>query len=136
MTFEIDLRSRLKADTGVGAIVGVKSGVKSIDWNERPQTAPYPAIVLETVFAELSQHMGGFNTFQPTRTQFRCTATDRATAIALRNAVIACVVPEATEGGTRFLRAQGVNHIAQTEKSATQTLHHEIVDAEMWHGAT
>lgn len=134
MSFEADLRSRLKADSGVDVLIGKKSGVKSIDWNERPQGAPYPAIVLETVFADLSQHMSGFNTFQPTRTQFRCTATDRAKAIALRNAVIACVVPEGTEGTTKFLRAQSVNHFAQTEKSATETLHHEIVDAEMWHG--
>ena len=134
MSFEPDLRARLKADAGIDALIGKKSGAKSIDWNERPQGLPYPSIVIETVFGDLSQHMGGFNTFQPTRTQFRCTATDRATAIALRKAVVACVAPEAIQGTTSFRRAQGVSYFAQTQKSATETLHHEIVDAEMWHG--
>lgn len=134
MSFEVDLRSRLKADSGVDALIGKTGSVKSIDWNERPQGARYPSIVMNVVLSELSQHMQGFNHFQPTRTRFRCTDTDRTKAIALRNAVIACIVPEATQGDTKFLRAQGVTHYPTTQGTGTDTLHHEFVDAEMWHG--
>lgn len=135
MTFETDLRERLKDNAGVTAVVGAKDGIKSIDWNERRQGAPYPAIVLDVVFGDRSQHFGGFNAFQSARTQFRCTATNRKAAIDLREAVIAAITPGAVEGNTEFLRAQEISHFGRTEKSEAATLHHEFVDAAIWHGS-
>lgn len=135
MTFEVDLRERLKGDAGVSAVVGLSGGIKSIDWNERRQGAPYPAIVMDVVFGDRSQHFGGFNSFQSARVQFRCTAMTRKAAIDLREAVISTVTPAAVEGDTEFLRAQAINHFGRTEKSEAGTLHHEFVDAVVWHGS-
>lgn len=132
MTFETALRSRLKDDATVAGIVGSYEGHPSIDWKERPEKHPFPAIVLEVVFGDRSQHMAGFNTFQPYRTQFRCTAEDPKTAAELRNAVIACIAPATVKADMEFLRAQSINHFGRTEKSIPATLHHEFVEAEIW----
>lgn len=134
MTFETGLRSRLKADASIDAIIGKKDGAPSIDWKERREGAPFPAIVLEIAFGDRSQHMGGFNVFQSFRTQFRCTADNPKSASELRDAVIACIAPEATEGDVKFLRAQGIRHFGRVEKSTAATLHHEFVEAEIWSG--
>lgn len=134
MTFETALRSRLKNDATINTIIGKKGGVSSIDWKERPERAPFPSIVLEVVFGDRSQHMGGFNAFQPYRTQFRCTADNPADAVALRDAVIECIAPEETVEDVKFLRAQGINHFGRVERGGAATLHHEFVEAEIWSG--
>jgi hypothetical protein len=131
MSWESALRERLKDDAGVQAAVGSTGGVLSIDWNER--RGPYPSVVLDIVFADETQHMAGFDTFRSARTQFRCTAQKRSQAVALRDAVIAAIVPAATKDGTEFLRAQNIALNQTTEGTDTGTLHHEIVDAVIWH---
>lgn len=119
------LRTRVK--TGVSSIAA------TVEWDERPQRSSYPAVVLETVDAQRTQNMDGFDTFRPTLMQFNCFATNKTTAINLREAVIAAITPEATVGGTRFLRAQGVEHRPRNENTDTGFVHCEIVEATIWH---
>lgn len=134
MTFETALRSRLKNDATINTIIGKKSGAPSIDWKERREGSPFPAIVLDITFGDRSQNMSGFDSFKPFRTQFRCTAENPKDAIGLREAVIACIAPEAVEDGVKFLRAQNISHFGRVQNSAPTTLHHEYVEAEIWSG--
>lgn len=125
MPFEVDLRTRLKnAATTAGT---------RIDWDERPQTSAYPAVVLETVFDDRAQHMKGFQGYRPTRVQASCLATTKAAAVTLRNAVIAALVPEGTAGATDFRRAQSISHFGRPDTNDTGTVFNELVDLTLWH---
>ena len=101
MSFKTALRSRIKDDATVGAIVGA-----NVFWSTRPQGSPFPAVVLTTVFAEAPQHFGGYSpTLRRDVVQIDCYASTAKVAAELREAVLAAIVPEATVGGVTFQRA-------------------------------
>ncbi|WP_343347653.1 DUF3168 domain-containing protein [Sphingomicrobium sp. XHP0239] len=122
------LRTRLKADPAVAAIVGA-----GVYWDERPQATAYPAVVLETIFGQRDQHLKGFDGFHSTRVQVNCFSTTKKEAVSLREAVIAAIVPAAAEGGTEFLRAQDIEVRQGPKSTSTGTTHNEIVEATIWH---
>lgn len=125
---ETALRARLLNDPAVAAIVGTR-----VDWDVRPQRSQYPAVVLETVDSQRTQNMDGFDTFRPTMVQVNCFATSKKVSVDLREAVIAAITPGATQGGTKFLRAQGVETRQRPEDTETGFIHREIVEATIWH---
>ena len=127
---EAALRTRLKNDAGVTAIVGNR-----IDWDERPQATAYPALVLETVVGIDDQHMQGF-TLQETRIQFNCFAADKKTAVALRDAVKAAIAPPATVGGVEFMRAQRIERRQAPRNTNTDFVNREILEATFFHRPT
>ncbi len=130
MSFETALRSRLKAAGAVTAIVGQR-----IDWTERPQRSAYPAVVLQIVSDDRSQHMKGFNGFRPTRVQIDCFALKADTKVTLREAVIAAVVPAASVSPATFLRAFVNNVIDRSENTETGFVHRDLIDLTFWHDA-
>lgn len=124
---ETALRSKLKADAAVSALVGSR-----VDWNERPQKSQLPAIVLQLIADNRSQHMGGFDTFTQTRVQIDCFAETAKTSVELANAVIAAIVPAST-GSTEFLRGF-INDVRDLgENTETGFVHRRMVDAYIWH---
>lgn len=130
MSMETALRTRLKDDAGVSAIVGTR-----IDWDERPQRSAYPAVVLEMAVDNRTQHMAGFDTFRSTRIQINCLAQTAAQKITLREAVIAAIAPPATTGGVEFLRAQDITVIPRNENTDAGFVHRDLIDLKIWHDA-
>lgn len=129
MTFETALRTRLKDNAPVAALVGTR-----IDWTVRPQKTALPALVLTLISDNRAQHMGGFNGFRETRVQVDCYAGTAKLACELRDAVIAAIAPAATVSTTEFLRSFINNVIDRSENSDTGFVHRQLVDVNIWHG--
>jgi hypothetical protein len=130
MSFDVALRARLKADANVSTIVGTR-----IDWDERPQRSAYPAIVLELASDPRPQNMGGLDAFRSTRIWINCFAITAAGKAALREAVIAAVLPEATQDDVHFRRSFINNVINRSENTETGFVHRDLVDVTIWHDA-
>lgn len=130
MTMETALRARLKDDAGVAALVANR-----IDWGVRTQNAALPAIVLTTVADQRDQHMAGFATYRPTRVQIDCYGKTKAEAASLREAVIAAIVPEATNSGVSFLRAFVNTVLDRGDQTETGFIHRVLIDLSIWHNA-
>lgn len=132
--WETALRSRLKGDAAVAALVGTdRDGNLSIDWKVKPQRSPYPAVVLTNGGSDRSQSMAGFISLRRTRLRLRCSAENPAVAAALREAVIAAVVAEAVVDGVTFARAQNIDHYDGTEATDTGLIHQEFISLDLWH---
>lgn len=125
---ESELRARLKAAPSVTTIVGTR-----IDWDVRPQRDQLPALVLETVIGDDTQHMGGLDTFAQTVVQFNCFAATKKQAVELREAVKAVVIEPATQGGVEFLRATDITRFQRPSNTEAQFVHHEILECRLWH---
>lgn len=128
MTFEVDFRSRLKADGAVAAMVGTR-----IDWGIRPQRDPYPSVVMTVVSDPMPQDYKGLIAMRRTRVQIDCYAEERAQAVSLRGAVIAAILPGGTFFGRRFGRAfiDSVRDLGA--KTDTDFVHRDSIDALIWH---
>lgn len=122
---ETDLRTRVMA---AAPAVGTR-----VYWGIRPQNGALPAIVLTTVADQRSQNMKGFDTFQAKRVQVDCYASTYEQAVDLREAVIAGVVPAATQGVTRFLRSFVNNTMARGEDVTAGYVHRQMLDLTVWH---
>jgi hypothetical protein len=130
MSMETALRTRLKNDAGVSALVGTR-----IDWSVRPQGSITPCVVLTMIADNRDQHFQGFAGFRSTRIQIDCYAATKAAAVALREAVIAAVVPEATVSGVTFLRAFINTVLDRGDQTETGFIHRELIDLNCWHNA-
>lgn len=126
---ETQLRTRLLDDAPVAAIVGTK-----VHWGVRPQGEAYPSLVLMIVSDPRPQDYKGNIAHRPTRVQADCYGTTRAQAVALRESVIAAIVPTATVGGVTFRRAFVNNVLNRDEYSDTGLVFRDMVDFEIWHG--
>lgn len=74
-------------------------------WDVRPQGAPMPCGVLQTISDPRPQHLKGFTGRRQSRVQIRCLAEDKAAAVALREAAIAAVTGAGMFHGVTFGRA-------------------------------
>ncbi|WP_454599121.1 hypothetical protein [Qipengyuania sp. SM2507] len=137
MSFEAALRVRLQDDPATEELLGVHPDdeAKSIDWTVRRQGAPLPAIVLETISDPRPQTHDGFDGIRPTRVQVSCLAADKTTAVALREAAIAAMVPAGTFAGVQFDRAR-VDAVRDLGRQTdTGFIHREAIDFIFWHKA-
>lgn len=123
MTFEVDLRSRVKA-----ALPG-----KTVEWDERPQESAYPAVILETIAGERLKKFSGVQGTQRDRVQFNVFAKTKAVAVTMRNTIMDLVEAAATAGGTVFQPGTVILHRSDVEPTDHGTVHIEIVDAYLWH---
>jgi len=125
---EIALRSRLLNASPVSTIVGTR-----IYWGVRPQGSAYPAIVLTIVSDSRDQDYKGFVSLWQTRVQIDCYGLDRATVVALREAVITAIAPAGTFYGSKFGRAfiDTVQNLGAN--SETGFIHRDKIDALIWH---
>ena len=99
MSFEAAVAKRLLDDAAVKALVQSR-----VDWMRRPGRQ-LPACTMQIVSDARPQHYKGFQGVRQTRVQVDCWSATFADAIALRDAVIAALVPGATVAGVRFDRA-------------------------------
>ena len=99
MDWERALRSRLLAAAPIAAFVSAR-----VDWDERPQGKPLPAITLQTIDEPTVQHFDGIDRTQEALVQIDAWAATAADRKALKDAVIATLVPAQTQDGVRFQR--------------------------------
>ncbi len=133
MGFETALRSRLKDDAGVDALIGKDGAIPSIDWTVRRQGAPLPAIVLTTISDPRPQTHDGPDSIRPSRVQADVLGEDRASVVALREAVIAALLPAGTFSAVQFDRAQvdAVRDLGRQDE--TRFVHRDSIDFIIWH---
>ncbi|MEE4452863.1 tail completion protein gp17 [Novosphingobium resinovorum] len=134
---ETALRRRLMDAAPVTQLTATWEGFPCIFWSVRPDGSPFPAIVLTLVYDDRSQNFAGFNTFRSSRVQIDCYALDYPTVAALREAVIAAVVPEpaAEIQGVRFLRAFINTVVDRGDQTDTGFVHRQLMDITVWHDA-
>ncbi len=122
MDWQGALRARLTGAAPVTALVAQR-----IYWVDRPQASALPAITLQTIDEPLDQHMGGVMTLQSAVVQVDVWATTYASARAIKEAVIAALLPEATGNGIEFQRAF-VSSRDLGERVETQFVHRASMD--------
>lgn len=106
---------------------------RNIEWDDRAPDAPLPAITLQTITDARPQNNDGFDSFWPTRVQVNCLAATKRHAAALRNAVIAALVPFAEQDGVTFLRSFVDGGGSDAERLPTGRLCRERTDLIIWH---
>jgi hypothetical protein len=121
MNWQEALRARLAGDAGVAAIT------TQVSWVLRPQHAAMPAITLQTIDQDREQHMAGFQELQRALVQIDVWSLDYARQVALREAVIAALVPAQSGNGIAFRRAF-VRWRETIEDTETAPVHRAIMD--------
>ena len=71
----------------------------------RPQLTGLPAVTLQVIDQERAQHMGGVQNFQQALVQVDAWAASYAAAAALKEAVLAALLPAQSGNGIDFQRA-------------------------------
>ena len=125
---QTQLRARFLADSTISTNCGTR-----VDWSERPQGKPLPAITLEIVLGQRDQTMDGLQATQGPDIQIDCWAETRAMAVTLREAAIALIAATATQGGVRFRGASDIRHSGMVEKTDSGVIHREMIRATLWH---
>lgn len=125
MDWQGALRARLTGAPAITALVG--NAPARVYWVDRPQASALPAITLQIIDEDREQHMGGFHSLQAVTVQIDVWATSYASALALKEAVIAALVPEATANGIAFQRAF-VRTRDLGERVETQFIHRSSLD--------
>ena len=125
---ETALNARLRNDAGVSAIAGSR-----VYWNARPEKSDLPALVLLLVNQERAQHFGGFMSSIRSLVQFTAMAEDQADAVALREAVIAAIAPEAEQDGIKFQAAQNIEIRGRIRNTNSALINQEIINAVIFH---
>ena len=128
MSWESALVARLMNDADVYALTG-----RNIEWDDRAPDAPLPAIVLQTITDARPQNNDGFDPFWPTRVQVNCLARDKKTAVRLREAAIAVLVPAGEQGGVTFLQSFVDGGGSDAERPPTGRICRERTDLIIWH---
>lgn len=100
MDFEGALRARLLAAAPITALVAQRAY-----WVDRPQASALPAITLQVINEPREQHFGGFESLQRMLVQVDGWATSYGQGLALKEAIIAALVPAETSNGIIFTRA-------------------------------
>lgn len=132
---ETALRKRLLNAPTVTSLVGTWKALPCIFWSVRPETSPFPAIVLTLVSDDRSQNFDGFNGYRPTRVQIDCYAQEYSHAASMREAVIAATVSPATALGVEFLRAFVNTVLDRGDQTDTGFVHRQLIDLTIWHNA-
>lgn len=114
-------------------IVGANTSAGSrAYWVERPQAAALPAVTLQIVSDQRPQHLKGFNELRDTRVQIDCWGDKYGDVVALKEAVLAAVVPENTANGIRFNRAIIDSERDLGEQGTTKFIHRASIDLIVW----
>lgn len=120
----MDMQGALRARiTGASTTAGTR-----VYWVDRPQAAALPAVTLQIINDSREQHLKGFQSIRETLVQIDCWASTYAQATALKEAVLAAVVPEQTGNGIQFHRAIIDGERDLGERTETQFIHRASVD--------
>lgn len=113
------LRARLvSAATSAGS---------SVYWDDRPQGAALPAVVLTVISDIRPQHLKGFD-MNEARVQADVLALSFAGKKALKEAVIAALAPAQSGNGIQFMRATEISAVPRNERTETQFIFRDAID--------
>lgn len=125
---ETQIRTRLLNASPVSAIVGTK-----VSWGVRPQGEAYPSLVLTIVSGDRPQHMDGLIDARATIVQFDCYGTTRAQSVALRESVIAAILPAIVVSGVTFFQSFVQNIRTIDVHTDTGLVFRDSLDVQVWH---
>lgn len=128
MDLQSGIRARLLANGTVSAAVGTR-----IDWGQRPQGAPYPSIVLQTISDPRPAHLKDYDGARSTLIQLDVYATTYAAALTIARAAIAVLKVPATISGKAFGPAFVDGQRDTVEPSGTTNIHRQSVDFNIRH---
>lgn len=128
MDFNQGVRARLLANGLVSGAVGTR-----IDWGQRPQGAPYPSIVLQTISDARPAHLKDYEATRSTLIQLDVYATTYAAALSIARAAIAVLKVPTTISGKVFGPAFVDSQRDSVEPSGTTNIHRQSVDFNIWH---
>lgn len=111
------------------------SAASRVYWVERPQAAALPAVTLQIISDQRPQHMKGFDSLRGTLVQVDCWGDDYGAVTALKEAVLAAIVPENTLNGIRFDRAIIDSERDLGEQGTTKFIHRASFDLIVWWAA-
>lgn len=119
MQFHEGITFRLLNSASVTDIVG-----RRVNWGERPQGEPLPALTLQVVSDPRPSHLKGLDGARSTRVQADCWAETLLQALALARAVIATLQPPAAVDGKKFgnARVDGQRDLGETVGSGNASL--------------
>ena len=124
----MDMQGALRARiTGASTSAGTR-----VYWVDRPQASALPSVTLQIITDLRPQHLKGFDETRDTRVQIDCWAATYAAATALKEAVLAAVIPINTSNGIRFDRAIIDGERDLGERTETQFIHRASVDLVIW----
>ncbi len=129
MDMEGALRARLVAAAPVAALVGAR-----IYWTERPQASALPAVTLQVIDDEREQHMKGVQGMQSTLVQIDAWAATYASGKALKEAIIAALLPANSSNGVNFGRSF-VRSRDLSERTETQFIFRQSMDFTINHAS-
>lgn len=124
----MDMQGALRARI----IAAATSAGSRVTWVDRPQANGLPAVTLQIVSDQRPQHLKGFNPLRGTTVEIDCWGTAYAEVTALKEAVLAAVVPENTGNGIRFDRAIVDSERDLGERAETQFIHRSSIDLVVW----
>ncbi|WP_279351369.1 hypothetical protein [Erythrobacter litoralis] len=133
MSFEAALRKRLIDDPAVAGLIGQTAGAPSIDWDESPQNAKTPRIVLTLVSDPRPQTHDGPDSIRPSRVQADIVGEGKDSIVPLREAVIAAVLPAGRHSDIIFDRAFVDAVRSRGSRGETQFVHVDSIDFIIWH---
>lgn len=128
---EADLRAMLISDPALKALVNDR-----IYWDQLPQTAQRPCIVMYVISGTVGYHMQGPDGLNETRVQFDCQAVLTSDKWAVANALETLLSGyRGTVGGTYFNSVFKLFERDKTETPATpdNTFRVRQLDFEFWH---
>jgi hypothetical protein len=128
VSWEAAVITRLLEDPAVAAIIGDRA-----EWDDRAPDGALPAIMLQTITDERPQNHDGFDPFRATRVQVNCLARTKTAAVALREVVIAALIPPATVGDVTFLRSFVDAGGSDAEQNPSGRICRERSDLIIWH---
>ena len=118
------MRARI---TGAATSAGTR-----VYWVDRPQAAALPAVTLQIVSDPRPQHLKGFDSKFGTLVQIDCWGDSYGAVAALKEAVLAAVVPENTSNGIVFDRAMIETTRDLGERTETKFVHRASIDVTVW----
>ena len=123
MDWQGALRARLVAAAPVIALVAQR-----VYWVDRPQAAALPAITLQTITELREHHFLGLDGLDMSRVQIDCWSTTYSNAQAIKEAVLAALIPENTGNGIYFARSFPDSIRDFGERVETQFIHRTSID--------
>lgn len=116
-------------------VAAATSAGARVTWVDRPQADALPAVTLQIVSDQRPQHLKGFNPLRATRVQIDCWGDNYGEVTALKEEVLAAVVPGITANGIRFDRAIIDSERDLGERTETQFIHRASLDLIIWWAA-
>lgn len=108
-------------------VAAATSAGSRVYWDDRPQGAALPAVVLSVISDIRAQHLKGFDMLEA-RVQADVLALSFADKKVLKEAVIAALAPAHLGNGVQFMRATEISAVPRNERTETQFIFRDAIN--------